>query len=246
MHDLLNAYFDNELSETDRAAFEQHLTECSECAQELESQSELRVALQGEELRYQPPANLAAQIKSSLPQSDRKAAPWRRPMVWLAAASILIGVGLTGIGSALILRLPSREDRLAQETMANHTRALQANHLLDIASTNQHQVKPWFQGKLDFAPPVVNLAEQGFPLAGGRLDYVDGHNAAALVYHRRNHVINLFIWPANSADAPIRTTSGRGYSIAFWCKGGLNFWAVSDLNVDELGDFARLVRDATP
>ncbi|HLW64686.1 MAG TPA: anti-sigma factor [Gemmataceae bacterium] len=246
MHDLLNAYFDNELPEADRAAFEQHLTECPECTLELEAQTEVRVALQDEKLRYQPPPNLAARIKSSLPQVDWRPVPWRRAIVWMAAASILIGIGLTATGLGLILRAPSREDRLAQETMANHTRALQANHLLDIASTNQHKVKPWFQGKLDFAPPVENLAEQGYPLDGGRLDYVDGHNAAALVYHRRDHVINLFIWPASSADAPIRTTAGRGYNIAFWCKGGLNLWAVSDLNIDELREFAQKVQEATP
>jgi anti-sigma factor RsiW len=248
MHDLLTAYFDNELPEGERAAFEQHLTECPECAQELAAQTELRSTLQDKEIRYQPSADLAARIKSSLslPQTERKLAPWRRGMVWLAAASIFIGIGLTGTGLALILRVPSREDRLAQETMANHTRALQANHLVDIASTNQHKVKPWFQGQLDFAPPVVNLTEQGFPLAGGRLDYVDGHTAAALVYHRRDHVINLFVWPTSIAETPIRTITGRGYSIAYWCKGSLNLWAVSDLNVEELGNFARLVHDATP
>jgi anti-sigma factor RsiW len=254
MHDQLNAYFDNELSEADRAAFEQHLTECPNCTLELESQTEVRLALQDEDLRYQPPPNLAARIKSSLPQVERKPAPWRRGIVWLAAASILVGIGLTGTGLALIMRAPtredrlapSREDRLAQEMISNHARALQANHLLDFAETNQHKVKPWFQGKVDFAPPVVNLAEQGYPLDGGRLDYVDGHNAAALVYHRRAHVINLFIWPGSSADAPIQKTYGRGYNIAFWSKGGLNLWAVSDLNVDELKEFAGLVFEATP
>ncbi|HEV3142658.1 MAG TPA: anti-sigma factor [Gemmataceae bacterium] len=247
MHELLHAYFDNELAEPDRAAFEEHLAQCPDCTREMEAQTELRLALQDKKMRFQPPANLAGQIKASLRHSRRLPAPWQRGVTWLAAASVLIGIGLAGTGLLLTLRAPTAEDRLAQETTANHARALQANHLLDVASTNRHKVKPWFQGKLDFAPPVVDLAEQGYPLAGGRLDYVDARPAAALVYHRRDHVINLFIWPRTiEGDAAITTTLRRGYSVVHWSKDGLNFWAVSDLNAEELRDFAGLVQKETP
>jgi anti-sigma factor RsiW len=247
MHDLLHAYFDDELAEPDRTAFEEHLAQCPDCAQELETQAELRPALQDKGLRYQPSAGLAAKIDTSLQPTVRMRPRWSRAPLWLAAAAVLIGIGLASTGLALILRAPTSEDRLAQEVTANHARALQANHLLDVSSTNRHKVKPWFQGKLDFAPPVVDPAEQGFPLAGGRLDYVDGRPAAALIYHRRDHVINLFIWPeAKGGDLPIKSTARRGYSVVYWSKGGLMFWAVSDLNTDELRDFAELVRAEVP
>jgi anti-sigma factor RsiW len=245
MHELLHAYFDDELADPDRTAFEEHLTRCPECARELEAQSELRVALQDQELRFQPPATLAARIQASLQPTVRTPVERRRGPLWMAAA-IVLGISLIGIGLVLNARAPSLEDRLAQETTASHARALQAEHLLDIASTNRHRVKPWFQGKLDFAPLVVDLTEQGFPLAGGRLDYVDDRPAAALVYHRREHVINLFIWPATKAgDAEIRTTARRGYSLCYWSKEGLQFWAVSDLNIDELREFANHVRTSS-
>jgi anti-sigma factor RsiW len=243
MHDLLHAYFDDELAEPDRTAFEEHLAQCPDCTRELEAQTELRLALQEKDLRYQPSADLATKIAASLRPTVRTPIRWDRAALWLAAAAVLVGVGLAGTGLALIMRAPKSEDRLAQEVTANHTRALQANHLLDVASTDRHKVKPWFQGKIDFAPPVIDLAEQGFPLAGGRLDFVDGRPAAALVYHRRDHVINLFIWPETKrGDSSIQSTSARGYSVTYWSRGGLNFWAVSDLNSDELREFAGLMR----
>jgi anti-sigma factor RsiW len=246
MHDLLHAYFDEELAESDRTAFEEHLAQCPECARELESQTELRLVLQDKDLRYRPRAEWTAKIESSIRPTERMSTKWGRAPMWLTAAAVLVGIGLAGTGLALILRAPAAEDRLASEVTANHARALQANHLLDVASSNRHKVKPWFQGKLDFAPPVVDLAEQGFPLAGGRLDYVDGRPAAALVYHRRDHVINLFVWPeTKGGDSSIKSTSRRGYSVVYWSKDGLMFWAVSDLNIDELRDFAGLVRAET-
>src|SRR5262249_21699698 len=126
-------------------------------------------------------------------------------------------------------------------------RSLLADHLLDMPSSDRHTVKPWFQGRLDFAPPVADLADRGFPLAGGRLDDLDGRTGAALVYHPRQPRINLFGWPApHGTDTPLRTASHGGYHLAHWTRAGLNFWVVSDLNADELGEFARLVRDEVP
>jgi anti-sigma factor RsiW len=129
-----------------------------------------------------------------------------------------------------------------REIAASHFRSLMTpGHLMDVASTDQHTVKPWFDGKVDFAPPVKDLAEQGFPLTGGRLDYVAGQPAAALVFKRQQHIINLFIWPnSNVSDASETATTERGFHLVHWTRGGMNFWAVSDLNEKELLDFARL------
>src|SRR5262249_47383620 len=128
------------------------------------------------------------------------------------------------------------------EVTPAHARSLQDNHLLDRPSDDRHQVKPWFQGRLDFAPPVRDLSEQGFRLEGGRLDYLDERPVAALVYRRRDHVINLFVWPSAQGDGDVRSAARRGYRLAYWTQDGLTFWAVSDLNAGELAEFARLYR----
>jgi anti-sigma factor RsiW len=129
---------------------------------------------------------------------------------------------------------------VSDEVVASHVRSLLVDHLTDVATSDQHTVKPWFNGKIDFAPPVVDLAREGFPLAGGRVDYIGGRVVAALVYKRQSHVINLFVWPASSdgATATVRTTASRdGYNLENWRVGGLNFWAVSDGNADDLARF---------
>ncbi len=181
MHELLHAYFDDELDASQRTAFEDHLGHCPDCARELAAQRELRSALQHEDLRYLLSPELAARVRASLPQPNQLSARPRRRLASMSAAAILFGTALSIAGLALILQAPSAEERLAQEATANHARALQAGHLLDIASTDRHRVKPWFQPRVDFAPPVVDLVEQGFPLAGGRLDFLDGRTVAALV-----------------------------------------------------------------
>jgi anti-sigma factor RsiW len=123
--------------------------------------------------------------------------------------------------------------------VAAQVRSLQAQHLMDVATSDRHTVKPWFNGKIDFAPPVVDLADQGFPLAGGRLDYVHEHAAAALVYRRRAHVINLFIWPGAAPEEP-QVTRREGYSLIRWGHDGLTYWAVSDIDTADLQGFQKL------
>jgi anti-sigma factor RsiW len=245
-HDLLPAYFDGELGPADRIAFEDHLRTCTDCVRELESQQALRATLQDESFRYQPPTELADRVRVSLRERGNYSVVGRR-LMWVAAAALLAAVGLAGWGLVLVAQAPSPEDLLAQQAVASHARSLLAEHLLDVPSSDRHTVKPWFQGRLDFAPPVVDLTDRGFPLAGGRLDDLDGRTAAALVYRRRQHIINLFVWPApGGADSAVRTLTRRGYHLAYWTQAGLHFWAVSDINADELAEFARLVRAEGP
>jgi anti-sigma factor RsiW len=133
---------------------------------------------------------------------------------------------------------------LAHEVLAGHLRSLMPGHLMDVASTDQHTVKPWFNGRVDFSPPVSDFAAAGFRLAGGRLDYLDGRTVAALVYRRRKHIVNVFVWPAaESGESTIDSTAMDGFNLMHWRRGGMNVWLVSDLNPAELRDLARLLRD---
>jgi anti-sigma factor RsiW len=165
------------------------------------------------------------------------ATPWR----WLtggAAGGALVMAALMLWVINPMLRGP--DDGLAGELVAGHVRSLMGNHLSDVISTDQHTVKPWFQGKLAYAPPVEDFAADGFPLGGGRLDYVAGQPVAALVYHRRGHVINVFVWPDSAAPKAAAPLSERGFHVVEWHGAGMQFWAVSDVNADELVTFERL------
>jgi anti-sigma factor RsiW len=245
MHDQLPAYFDGELDASQARAFEDHLAACQDCTRELAALHDLRVALQDESLCYRPPAGLDGRIRDAVRRAPAEPVTRRRWTEALTTAAALAAAVLVGVSLSPTLLAPSSADRLVAEVTAAHTRSLLADHLFDVASTDRHTVKPWFQGRADFSPPVPDLAAQGFPLAGGRLDFVDGRTAAALVYHRRQHVINLFVWPHDGArdDGPVETLSRRGFSLAHWTGAGLNFWAVSDLNADELREFALRVRN---
>jgi anti-sigma factor RsiW len=162
---------------------------------------------------------------------------WRQ---WAIAASVFLAVVLSSSLTAYVTR-PNADDRLAQELVSDHVRSLMADHLTDIASSDQHTVKPWFHGRLDLAPPVDDLAAEGFPLVGGRLDYVEQRPVAALVYRRAEHPINVFVLPnrGGPAAAP-QSLSQRGFNLLHWTRGDLAFWAVSDLNLAELREFQRL------
>ena len=148
-------------------------------------------------------------------------------------------IGALAASLALVTLMPPGADSVVdQEIVSSHVRSLQPGHLTDVQTTNQHIVKPWFNGRIDFSPPVPELADQGFPLAGGRLDSINGKTVAAIVYHRRLHTVNLFIWPAR--DAAERSFVKDGFTVKEWSRNGLRFAAVSDIAPAELQQFHKL------
>jgi anti-sigma factor RsiW len=229
----LHAYLDDELGVADAIRFEEHLADCAECQAARRQSLALRSALRRSDLSYQPSAALSARVNASLRKSAKpeSRANWQ----WMALAATVI------IASVLTLRTSPREAPLAREVVDSHIRSLQASHLVDVPSSDRHTVKPWFQGKLDFSPIVLDLAAQGWPLEGGRLDYIDGRPVAATVYERRKHQINVFVWP-NSHDEPLRQENAQGYQLVHWTQGGMTYWIASDLNAAELLEFANLLR----
>jgi anti-sigma factor RsiW len=167
---------------------------------------------------------------------------WR----WIIAATSLLSTVIVIWVVASIFARQSTGDVLAQEIVSSHVRSLMADHLTDVPSSDQHTVKPWFDGKLDFSPPVKDLSQQGFSLNGARLDYIGNRPVAALVYQRRKHPINLFVWPSTEAPAVSEKASERqGYNLIRWSNGGMTYWAVSDLNLAELQQFAQLLQEQT-
>ena len=194
--------------------------------------------------RYRAPVALADRIADALPvapsRSDRGRSRFWQGAGLGAATTAALAVAL-GIG--VMLAEPSRDDLLVDEAVANHVRSLQASHVVDVASSDQHTVKPWFNGKINYAAPVLDLAADGFPLVGGRLDYFDREPIAALVYRHRLHTINVFIRPDNAASARHgpRTLDRQGFTVERWTKDGMEFWAVSDADVATLAQFRRLM-----
>ena len=171
----------------------------------------------------------------------RRSVLFEMPWTWLALAAAIVLAAF--IASSLLPRLqqPGADQFLATQLIASHVRSLMADHLTDVASSDQHTVKPWLDAKLDFAAPVTDLAGQGFPLIGGRLDYLDNHSVAALVYQRRKHFINLFIWPTTSGAAKAQKVVTReGYHLVHWTDADFNYWAVSDVSEGDLQTFKSL------
>ena len=210
--------------------------------------TELSAIVTAQAERHAAPAGLRDRIVSSIrqadapPQHESKSQGWRQ---WLnLGAAFAMGI-LASVTAVYVLTTLSAQERLAHEVVASHVRSLMAAHLADVASSDRHTVKPWFSGKLDFSPPVHDLAQAGFPLVGGRLDYVGGHPAAALVYQHRQHIINVFVWPRDAhAPEPPTAIEAQGFNVIGWEDKSMQFWLVSDLNVDDLQQFAAQLREA--
>ena len=237
--ELMHGFVDGELDLVKNIEIERHLDTCPSCKVQYDSACELASAIRAHAAYYVAPPDLRARIVATLPRqpvSHWRSAAWN----WGGMAAALVVSTLLG----LVLLQPGSEDRLVQEVVAAHVRSLMADHLTDIASSDQHAVKPWIAGKLDFSPPVKDLTAKGYVLAGGRLDYLGGRGVMALVYRRHGHVINLFVWPnTTDADSQIRTDLRQGYNAAQFTRAGMTYWAVSDLNQDEFNAFVGLVRE---
>jgi anti-sigma factor RsiW len=263
---LMDGYLDGELDPITSQTIEQHLRDCRNCEQAYQTHRALVRAIGSAAPYYKAPAELRERIQSSLreeiaerPMRDvgrdaRPLFPRRQPELrtilsgaswnWLALAATILLAAIIGWNLLPRLQRPGADQFLATQLIASHVRSLMANHLTDVASSDQHTVKPWLDAKLDFAPPVVDLSSEGFPLVGGRLDYLDNRTVAALVYQRRKHFLNLFVWPAASDSAKTtKAMSHQGYQLLHWVKADFNYWAVSDVNANDLQTFKHLFEE---
>jgi len=233
---LLDAYLDGELGFERSLEVEAHLASCPRCALQIQSWKEFRPTMRGSELYYRAPAPLAENMRKLIPRTRR--VPWLERWVWAGAGAAFATAAWIAVFT--VIHPPVRS--FDQEIVASHIRSLMANHLMDVVSSDQHTVKPWFDGKVDFAPPVQDFSAEGYPLAGGRLDYLERRNVAVLIYHRALHVINVYVWPAeDNHHSSVDLQTMQGYNVLSWKKNGFEFRVVSDLNAAELRGFAHLL-----
>lgn len=227
----MDGYIDRELDLVRSIDLERHIHDCSGCAELHRSRMVLRTALHEPSLRYTAPADLKKKVRAKLGQQERP----RFGFVWIPAAAAAVAAVVT----VLIFVRPD-VNRVERDVVDSHVRSLIPGHLTDVLSTDQHTVKPWFSGKIDFSPPVTDFATQGFPLVGGRIDYFGDHPVAVVVYRRNQHPINVFAWRSGESNRARRVMRDRGYNIIELTRDGTEFWVVSDLNPQELEQFAAL------
>jgi anti-sigma factor RsiW len=233
---LLHALIDGELDAGNARGVEAHIATCAACAARLREIHELRKAMVPASLRYAAPLSLRSRIEGKLPMPQAAVASRRSVIKGFAVGATASALAASGV-LVMVMRADD-ERRVLGEVVSAHLRSLQAQHLTDVPSSDQHTVKPWFNGKLDVAPPVIDLTALGFTLLGGRLDYVDAKPVAAIVYRRRVHIINLFCAPSpGAAKRSAVMESLQGFNVRRWTENGLNLWAVSDINADELTEF---------
>jgi len=239
IHPLLHAYVDSELDLMPSLEVDRHLKNCAACTALKRSLESLRSNLRNSDLAYRAPETLRARIQKSIANESKEEAPRSNSRPWLWQLLALGSLGFAVV-TLMLQPAPSDRDRIVDEAISSHVRSLMAGHLMDVVSTDQHTVKPWFNGKIDFAPDVKDFASQGFPLVGGRLDYLDNQTVVALIYRRNQHTINVFIWPAKK-QVPSSTETRRGYTIINREINALHYCIVSDLNGKELEEFAHLL-----
>jgi anti-sigma factor (TIGR02949 family) len=236
---MLGAYLDGEIDANAEFQVRAHLAECPDCSVANRRLSSLKDRLRQANLYHSAPPQLEARIQTSLRRATKNERAAHSPRWMAIAASVLLAV-LLGWG-VYVLRRGTNPELLAQEVVSSHVRSMIGTRLVDVPSSDQHTVKPWFGGKLDYSPPVKDLKDQGFALVGGRIDYMNNRRVAALVYGRRKHVINVFIWPTRKTEATNLETL-NGYNVVRWASAGMGFWVISDLNAKELQQLAELLR----
>ena len=244
---LITAYSDGELDLVRSLEVEEHLRSCDGCALARENLRTLKQVAHS--AYFGPPDGLRESVLAAVRASDpipQNVVVRRASRSWITTGLALAAGVLLGFFVAQNLYRHSSEQGLLAELTDSHVRSLIGTHLTDVISSDQHTVRPWFEGKLDFAPPVVDLSGQGFLLVGGRVEYIDGRAVAALVYERRKHFINLFVWPAAPGSQEVKGEKPqRGYNVIRWRAAGMNYWAVSEIAEDDLRKFAGAFSDAT-
>ena len=241
--ELLPAYLDQELGLFDAMAVERHLAGCPECQHEYAEQSRVSAHVKKDAAYFKAPTHLAQRINMVLPADRSYSARlkgWN--FNWISAGAMMVTLLAVIWSGSLYRTLPSDQDRLIEELISSHVRSLQADHLSDVVSSDRHTVKPWFNGKLNFSPPVIDLAAQEFPLVGGRLDYLNAHTVAVLIYRHHQHPINLYVWPSTDGNVVPQVQDRQGYHLIHWAVGGMSYWAVSDLATNELELFVNTLR----
>ncbi|MBX4928142.1 anti-sigma factor family protein [Rhizobium binae] len=249
---MLHGFVDGELDSVHAAQLEDHLATCADCRAEMEKVQAVREIIHQNGVRWRPPEALRshvlsmlsfeqAVVASSLPQT-RQGPVWRSTLDFIRQWSFIPSLAVLAASAFLFVNAPSQTALLQDQILSSHIRSMMADHLTDVLTSDQHTVKPWFNGKLDFSPPVSDLSKDGFPLIGGRVDYIGGRTVAAIVYRRHGHIINLFVWPA--ASTAETTTVHDGYNVTQWSDGGLAFSAISDVAASDLVEFEVLFRTA--
>jgi anti-sigma factor RsiW len=247
---LLSPLVDSALGPIARWQVRRHVAGCDACAEKLEELRAMRAAIRTKLIFHRAPPGLAARIGAALPREapPETSRPWFRLPVFSFAGTGLVGA-LAGVALTVLVMSGSGgggQGAVMQAVIGSHIRSLQAEHLTDVLTSDQHTVKPWLSARLDVSPPVLELKDQGFPLVGGRQDYVDGHPTAVVVYRHAKHVINLFAWASPGAtNEPPRDESRQGFNIVTWRRNGITYYAVSDVEADQLAEFAKLVTQAT-
>jgi anti-sigma factor RsiW len=242
---MLHALLDGELDAGHAREVESHLEICPRCAAQLHAFRELQRAMPAAQLRFTAPTNLRRRIEAGLPSPPARKSSRRSVLKGFAMGSAFSAAVAATLVVAVIRT--DHDQRALGDALSAHLRSLQGEHLTDVQTSDQHTVKPWFNGKLDLAPPVVDLTTQGFRLIGGRLDYIDGRAVAAIVYRRRTHVINLFIAQGEGSErSGAKLEKVQGFNIRRWNAHGLEFWAVSDIDADELQEFGAKFEAALP
>jgi anti-sigma factor RsiW len=242
---LVYALVDGELDAGHAQEVEAHVASCRHCAAMLASARDLHQAMTQLDLRYRAKLRLSSRIEAALPRPARVTTDRRTLLKGFAfGATLSSAVAATGL---ILLIKDDREQRMAADVLSAHLRSLQSARVTDIETSDQHAVKPWFNGKVDIAPPVVDLTAKGFTLLGGRLDYVDGRPSAVIVYKRRKHIIDLFVEQnAPESKQPASAIELRGFNILHWAEAGLSFWAISDIDASELSEFKKKLSAALP